>query len=85
VNPLRLRIEPRDGAWHERALNGDEFVFGRSRTADVPFEDALVSRRHARVYRENDEWWIEDLGARNRTQLNGQDLTVPATTSAVCS
>jgi pSer/pThr/pTyr-binding forkhead associated (FHA) protein len=37
------------------------------------------------VYRENDEWWIEDLGARNRTQLNGQDLTVPATTSAVCS
>ena len=38
-------------------------------------EAAGVSRRHARVSRQDDQYWIEDLNSVNLTYLNNQRLT----------
>jgi diguanylate cyclase (GGDEF)-like protein len=46
-------------------------VIGRIPTAEVRLEDDGISRNHARVRVEGDRAWIEDLGSRNGTYVNG--------------
>src|SRR3954470_15527951 len=53
------------------ALLGEENVLGRAPTCSVHVPNDGVPRRHARVTIENDEYWLEDVGSRNGTFLNG--------------
>src|SRR5688572_26495016 len=47
-------------------------TIGRSRESGVVLSDASVSRQHARVSFRDGAWWVEDLGSKNGTKLNGQ-------------
>ncbi|MEM1417795.1 MAG: GGDEF domain-containing protein [Myxococcota bacterium] len=49
----------------------DEVVIGRGRDATLRVDDRGLSRRHVRIRRRNDRFWIEDLGSTNGTFLNG--------------
>lgn len=74
---IRLRVVPPLGDAFEHVCQGDELVIGRSSKADLVIADRFLSRQHARLYREGDEWRIEDLGSRNTTLLNGRPVTTP--------
>jgi len=52
-------------------------VIGRSTTADVHIADRFLSRQHARLYRDDATWWIEDLGSRNGSWINGKRIDHP--------
>jgi adenylate cyclase len=53
-------------------------LIGRSREADAVDidlnNDPRVSRRHARLTWENNKFWLEDLGSRHGTKLNGTEI-----------
>ena len=68
---MRLHVEPPFGPPFDHELAQGEVVMGRSATAALVINDASVSRQHARFVNRDGGWWIEDLGATNRTQLNG--------------
>ena len=51
-----------------------DFVFGRLPEAEVGTEDPSLSRKHARFFVENGEPWVEDLGSRNGTLVNGESV-----------
>ncbi|MFP3937522.1 MAG: ATP-binding protein [Phycisphaerae bacterium] len=51
----------------------DEGIIGR-RNGVVPLSDSTVSRRHARLLRQDGRWLLEDLGSANGTFLNGTRL-----------
>lgn len=53
-------------------LSKDTVVIGRMETCDVIVDDPSVSRRHAEVRREGDEWVLADLGATNGCEINGK-------------
>jgi serine phosphatase RsbU (regulator of sigma subunit)/pSer/pThr/pTyr-binding forkhead associated (FHA) protein len=72
MSTIRLRVEQASGDAFERECDGGSIVIGRAAPADLLISDNLVSRRHARLFEEGDEWLLEDLGARNGTMLNGQ-------------
>jgi|GEM_PF-1771071 pSer/pThr/pTyr-binding forkhead associated (FHA) protein len=61
-------------------LEGDDMLIGRpdsltDANPDIVIEwDDAISRRHARVYREDGEQFIEDLGSTNGTKVNGITL-----------
>src|SRR4029079_913317 len=75
---LLVRVQPPPGArLAEYTLEGDEAIIGRAQTAAIVISDARVSRHHARLVRRDNAWWIEDLGARNRTLLNGAPVLEP--------
>jgi len=44
---------------------------GAAREADIRIQAAGVSRIHARLWREGDDYWIEDAGSTNGTFLSG--------------
>jgi hypothetical protein len=58
------------GKPHE--LGKPRVVLGRSKDADIRVPDDNVSRRHAEVRREDDGYWIVDLGSMNGTIVNGK-------------
>lgn len=52
----------------------NEVVLGRSPDVSFTLKDLRSSRRHARVVKTNDIYYIEDLGSQNGTILNGKRL-----------
>lgn len=55
--------------------DGKEFDIGLDPACSVHLNDMLVSRRHAVLrVRDDGECWIEDLGSRNGTFINGERL-----------
>lgn len=77
MRSLRLRIEPPEGVASEQVIAGEHALVGRASNADVVLADTLVSRQHARFSRRADAWWVEDLGALNKTFVNDRPLTTP--------
>jgi sigma-B regulation protein RsbU (phosphoserine phosphatase) len=75
--PLRLRITPPIGESFEHLCEGDALVVGRSSKADLVLSDRFLSRLHARFFREGETWYVEDLGSRNTTLLNGRPVASP--------
>jgi serine phosphatase RsbU (regulator of sigma subunit)/pSer/pThr/pTyr-binding forkhead associated (FHA) protein len=57
-------------------LQVDELILGREKewVDEVISTKDIVSRRHAKIVRLNDEYCIEDLGSRNKTFVNDQAL-----------
>jgi hypothetical protein len=52
-------------------------LIGRHPDCDSRFVAPWVSRRHCRFFLVGDELWLEDLGSRNGTILNGEMLRCP--------
>ena len=72
--------EPAGSCWLLRGQQrlalvvGENFI-GRDAAAQVRLDDAVVSRRHARIVVTDTGAQIEDLGSKNGTFLDGQRLT----------
>src|SRR6266568_7491079 len=56
-------------------LSRDEHFVGRRRDLDLPIDVDSVSRRHARFYRADEGWWLEDLQSTNGTYVNDEQVT----------
>ncbi|MCA9290634.1 MAG: FHA domain-containing protein, partial [Phycisphaerales bacterium] len=59
------------------ALTGDELVIGRGEECEVTLESLVLSRRHARLKRRGQAWFVEDLGSTNGTFVNGEPIQRP--------
>ena len=68
-------IEPRSRRGAAFAV-GNELTLGRASgcTISIP-DDTYISQLHARVYTENGEVFVEDLGSTNGSMLNGNKVT----------
>ena len=50
------------------------FIIGRQDDSNFIINDSLVSKRHCAICYENNKFYIEDLGSRNKTFVNGKEL-----------
>jgi len=53
-------------------LRGEATVIGRDADCDHRLDLAMISGRHARLSRDGDRVWVEDLGSSNGTFVNGR-------------
>ncbi|HYL05064.1 MAG TPA: SpoIIE family protein phosphatase [Thermoanaerobaculia bacterium] len=74
---LKLRIVPAEGPPFVHELRGDSLVIGRAAGSDLALADPFLSRQHSRFFRRGDHWFVEDLGSRNGTQVNGRPVHDP--------
>jgi Protein of unknown function (DUF3662)/FHA domain len=51
-----------------------ETSIGRAEQSDIALADPGVSRNHARIIREGDDFIVEDLRSTNGTEVNGQPI-----------
>jgi len=67
-------VEPPERAGRAYDLD-DELTVGRSPGCGVSMpEDIYASTLHARLFRVNDQLWIEDLGSTNGTFVNSEQI-----------
>ncbi len=62
---------------HEFDLPSDEVFIGRDASCELTVDDPLVSRKHARIFVQAGEAWIEDLGSRNGVRVDGRSISGP--------
>jgi hypothetical protein len=60
-------------------IDRDDMIIGREEDCDIVLPSRQVSRNHARIRRLGGRHILEDLGSKNRTFVNGQELTEPYT------
>src|SRR5579872_6187047 len=70
-----LRILSGDRSGETVDLSGAVVVLGRHPGCDIRISDETVSRRHARIISQKGGYFVEDLGSRNGTLLNGRPVT----------
>lgn len=59
------------------ALKGDQLRIGRANENDIILTVKGVSRFHAEIKRQNDQWMLEDKGSTNGTTVNGVLISAP--------
>jgi len=62
------------GRW---TLDKPAISIGRWQENDIALDDRWVSRYHARVRREEEQYVVEDLGSKNGTLVNGRRIAGP--------
>lgn len=52
-------------------------IIGRQDTCEIVVNELRVSRQHARLFIQDDTLLIQDMGSRNKTFINGIEVTTP--------
>jgi pSer/pThr/pTyr-binding forkhead associated (FHA) protein len=58
-------------------LNEQQITLGRANDATLVLNDDYASSRHARIFPQDGQWIVEDLGSTNGTYLDRQKVTRP--------
>ncbi|MDX2440671.1 MAG: FHA domain-containing protein [Desulfobacterales bacterium] len=53
----------------------NEIIIGRNAANDIAIENLAVSKQHARIVKQDEEYYIEDLNSTNGTYLNKIRIT----------
>jgi pSer/pThr/pTyr-binding forkhead associated (FHA) protein len=77
AEPTRLVITQGARAGTTLDLAGSEIVMGRANDVTLPLGDDYSSGRHARLFAQNGQWFVEDLGSTNGTYLGRAKVSRP--------
>ncbi len=58
-------------------LTAPETIFGRHPDCTVQLQSNMISRQHAKITRQGDDFVLEDMQSGNGTFVNGQRIAVP--------
>jgi pSer/pThr/pTyr-binding forkhead associated (FHA) protein len=76
-DPHRLLVTAGALAGTSLALTEQQITIGRSNDATLVLNDDYASSRHARLFPQDGQWIVEDLGSTNGTYLDRQKVTQP--------
>ncbi len=65
------------GSGTKWVLEPRPMIIGRHPSCDIMLPDRQISREHARIFHTADGFFIEDLGSKNGTYVNGEAVTQP--------
>lgn len=75
--PTKLVITQGARAGTTMDLVGSEITMGRANDVTLPLGDDYSSGRHARLFAQNGQWFVEDLGSTNGTYLGRAKVSRP--------
>lgn len=71
---VKITIENGERKGEEYKLDKDEFSFGRASSNDIVLKEAKVSRQHAIIKKQGNEYLIEDLHSSNGVLINDEKV-----------
>jgi pSer/pThr/pTyr-binding forkhead associated (FHA) protein len=77
VMPRRLVVTAGPLRGTTLPLGSSAILIGRAPSCTLVLDDDYSSSRHARVFPQDGEWWVEDLGSTNGTFLGRDKVEQP--------
>ncbi|MEA3452193.1 MAG: FHA domain-containing protein [Bacteroidota bacterium] len=76
TNTLDDKIDSRENikSLSDYLRDKTQIIIGRDKKSDAQIIDNLISRRHASVTKENNKYFVKDLGSTNGTYVNGEKI-----------
>jgi pSer/pThr/pTyr-binding forkhead associated (FHA) protein len=75
--PQQLLVTAGGLAGTSVGLTDQQITIGRADDATLVLDDDYASTRHARLFPQDGQWVVEDLGSTNGTYLDRQKVTQP--------
>ncbi|HWR46061.1 MAG TPA: FHA domain-containing protein [Pseudonocardiaceae bacterium] len=75
--PQQLLVTAGALAGTSLGLTDQQITIGRANDATLVLNDDYASTRHARLFPQDGQWIVEDLGSTNGTYLDRQKVTQP--------
>ncbi|WP_402463836.1 FHA domain-containing protein FhaB/FipA [Isoptericola aurantiacus] len=75
--PTRLVVTSGPLTGSTLPLSTSSILIGRAPSCTLVLDDDYSSSRHARIFPQGDQWYVEDLGSTNGTYIGDQKLTGP--------
>lgn len=76
-HPLLIIHDETTGKQWERPIAEDALYIGREEACDLCLPDRQISREHAKIFRQDDGYFVRDEGSKNGTFLNGNLIALP--------
>ncbi len=76
-SPHQLLVTAGALAGTSLGLTDQQITIGRANDATLVLNDDYASTRHARLFPQDGQWIVEDLGSTNGTYLDRQKVTQP--------
>lgn len=73
--PLALELSLPETDPQTLHFKTNDVIVGRDPDCECILNDGTISARHVHFTYHHNQWWVEDLGSRNGTSLNGAPLT----------
>lgn len=73
LKPVKSKVKT-EYALKNRYPIYNEAVIGRAKGCDIVIPEEFVSATHIHIWHDDGEWYLEDLGSRNGTTVNGQRI-----------
>ncbi|MFC1936136.1 FHA domain-containing protein [Chloroflexota bacterium] len=77
IRAIILNFNPVPGTPGSLRFTQQQVFVGRDPICECRVTNETVSIKHARLYYEHGQWWLEDLGSRNGTHLNEIEIETP--------
>ena len=77
ATPQQLLVTAGALAGTSLGLTNQQITIGRADDATLVLSDDYASTRHARLFPQDGQWLVEDLGSTNGTYLDRQKVTQP--------
>jgi ABC-type multidrug transport system ATPase subunit/pSer/pThr/pTyr-binding forkhead associated (FHA) protein len=77
-HPHLLVIKEGPSAGKTYPLEGEDILIGREPNSTLQIDSPGVSRKHARLTFQNNQYVLEDLGSSNGTYVNGERILQPS-------
>jgi pSer/pThr/pTyr-binding forkhead associated (FHA) protein len=77
ATPQRLLVTAGSLTGTTLGLSDQQITIGRADDATLVLTDDYASTRHARLFPQDGQWLLEDLGSTNGTYLDRQKVTEP--------
>ena len=77
IEPHRLLVTAGALAGTSLGLSDQQITVGRANDATLVLNDDYASSRHARLFPQDGQWIVEDLGSTNGTYIDRQKVTQP--------
>ncbi len=72
---IKLELKFKDRVLKNIETEKPEIKIGRSPNTDIQIDNLAVSKQHARLIKQNDQYAVEDLNSTNGTFLNDTKIS----------
>ena len=72
---IKLELKFKDKILKKIETEKSEIIIGRSPNTDIQIDNLAVSKQHARLIKQKDQYTVEDLNSTNGTFLNDAKIS----------